>query len=148
MKHPLQTHLCRSVGTPPRFHQLVWPLTGHIDFCEWRTCRREVPYGGSQEPVSKVFCVYSCRPPCDEIPVFTGMTRLEYGAISLNAVEYRNPDNRDRRGPRILKQAPETRRYDAVRAISLNGRSCVHTAVSCVHTAVMRAFGTTWGVRL
>ena len=35
--------------------------------------------GGFQEHVSEVLCVVSCV--CDEIPVFTGMTRSEYGAI-------------------------------------------------------------------
>ncbi len=64
-----------------------------------------------QERVSEVFRTFSCRPPCDEIPVFTGMRRLEYGAIPHNSVENRSPNNRDPGGPRILKQARKTRHY-------------------------------------
>ena len=35
-----------------------------------------LPTGASEEPVSEVRYTFSCRTPCDEIPVFTGMTRL------------------------------------------------------------------------
>ena len=60
----------------------------------------------TMEPVSEVLRTFSCRTPCDEIPIFTGMTRLEYGAISHNPAENRSLNNRHTRGPRILKQAP------------------------------------------
>ena len=40
------------------------------------------------------------------------MTRLEYSSIPLNPVENRNPNNRDPRGPRIVKHALQTRTYN------------------------------------
>ena len=40
------------------------------------------------------------------------MTRLEYGAISHNSGDNRNPMDRDSGGLNIMKQALETRRYE------------------------------------
>ena len=75
--------------------------------------------GGFEEHVSEVLCVVSCGPPCDEIPVFTGMTKLEYGTVPHNSGENRNPMDRDSGGLNITKQALETRHYNTTRRQSL-----------------------------
>ena len=75
--------------------------------------------GGFVEHVSEVLGVVSCGPPCDEIPVFTGMTKLEYGTVPHNSGENRNPMDRDSGGLNITKQALETRHYNTTRRQSL-----------------------------
>ena len=57
------------------------PFSGHKRDWAGRPGRRP---GGFEEGVSKVLRIFSCRTPCDEIPVFTGMTELEYGAYLIS----------------------------------------------------------------
>ena len=74
--------------------------------------------GGFEEHVSEVLCVVSCGAPCDEIPVFTGVTKLEYGAVPHNSGENRNPMDRDSGGLNIMKHALETRPYVTFTAVA------------------------------
>ena len=73
--------------------------------------------------------------------LFTGMTRLEYGAISHNSVENRSLNDRDPRGFRILKQAPLACHFTpdpiipslACHSASSSRRSSTSTAFSSSH---------------